>query len=120
MALCVASGTAVARLAIAAFTLAWTHSVEWLPWEEDWRIEGDRLIAVESRVQGSGAGMTVPDGAVLAGGVWRYRPELPPLPELVLANSGAVPDWRLCVAGVCRPLGALVPAAGAVFRLRPC
>ena len=30
------------RLAVSAFTLAWSHTVEHLPWQEDWRVDGDR------------------------------------------------------------------------------
>jgi hypothetical protein len=110
MALCLAAGGVVARLATAAFTLAWTHSVERLRWEEDWLVEGASLVLVEARVQGSGAGMEPPDGAVLEGGFWRYRPDLAPLPRIGLARGGAVPDWQLCVAGRCRELADHLPA----------
>lgn len=122
MALCLAAGAAVARLALASFTLAWAHSVEKLRWEEDWRVEGGALVIVEARIQGSGAGMEPPEGAVLQGGFWRWRPSLPPLPRLELARSGAVPDWQLCLGASCRPLEALLPpeAAGQAVALRPC
>jgi hypothetical protein len=78
-------------------------------WEEDWRVEGASLVLVEARVQGSGAGMEPPDGAVLEGGFWRYRPELAPLPRLQLARGDAVPDWQLCLAGRCRELAGYLP-----------
>ena len=110
MGLCLAAGALTARLAVAAFTLAWTHSVERVRWEEDWRIVGGSLVLAEARVQGSGAGMEPPDGAVLEGGFWRYRPDLAPLPRLELARGGVVPDWRLCVAGRCRELAGYLPA----------
>jgi hypothetical protein len=110
MALCLAASGVVAHLAAASFTLAWTHSVERLRWEEDWRVEGASLALVEARVQGSGAGMEPPDGAVLDGGFWRYRPELAPLPRLGLARGDAVPDWQLCLAGRCRELAGYLPA----------
>jgi hypothetical protein len=117
MSLCV-TGAETLRLAVAAFTLAWTHSVEQVRWEEDWRVAPDGLILVEARVRGSGAGMEPPDGARLEDGWWAYAPELPPRPELVLAASGATEGgWSLCAAGRCRELGAL---AGAPLRLAPC
>jgi hypothetical protein len=120
MVLCIASGGAVAKLALAAFTIAWTHSVEQVAWEEDLRIEGDRLIVLEARIKGSGAGMEVPEGAVLRDGFWHYRPDLPPLPELELANSGATADWRLCAGGSCKPLGSFVPRPGDAYLLTAC
>ena len=69
----IAAGKAVA-FAAATFTLSWTHSVEKISWEEDWRLTPAGLQLVEARVHGSGAGMEVPDGAVLDDGAWRYRP----------------------------------------------
>lgn len=110
MALCLAAGAATARLALAAFTLAWTHSVEKVRWEEDWRVEGGKLHLVEARVKGSGAGMEPPEGSVLAGGYWRYRPAAAPLARLDLARGGGVADWRLCAGdGGCRAPGELLP-----------
>jgi hypothetical protein len=120
MGLCIASGAGLAKLAVAAFTLAWTHSVEKVVWEEDVSIENGRLHVLEARIKGSGAGMEVPEGAVLEGGVWHYRPNLPPLPEIELAHSGAVADWRLCVEGTCRALGDYVPASEAGYVLTAC
>jgi hypothetical protein len=117
MTLCVA-GAETLRLAVAAFTLAWTHSVEHLRWEEDWRVTPAGLELVEARVRGSGAGMEPLGGARLERGWWVYAPDLPPRRELVLAASGATGGgWTLCAAGVCRELGA---TAGAPLRLAPC
>jgi hypothetical protein len=109
MALCLAAAGVVAQLATASFTLAWTHSVERVRWEEDWRVVSGSLALVEARVRGSGAGMEPPNGAVLEDGFWRYRPDLAPLPRLELARGGAVPDWQLCVAGRCRELAGYLP-----------
>lgn len=91
-------------------TLAWMHSVERTQWEEDWRATADGLVLAEARVEGSGAGMDPPEGARLEGGTWRWTPALPPLGEVVLRRSGATADWRVCVAGACRAMGALVSA----------
>lgn len=104
-----AAGVLAATVAADAFTLAWTHSVEKVDWEEDWRLSGGRLVAVAARVRGSGAGMEPPPGAVLEQGWWRYRPDLEPQPRLVLSRSPYAADYRLCWAGDCRPLSDLVP-----------
>jgi len=104
-----ARGLAEVSLPVAAFTLAWTHSVERVAWEEDYRVAGDRLVLVEARVKGSGAGMDPPPGAVLRDGWWHYRPDLPPLPALRLTRSSAAADYTLCAAGECRSLSTLLP-----------
>jgi hypothetical protein len=38
MSLCLASLGVVKTLSIVAFTLVWTHSVEKVDWQEDWRV----------------------------------------------------------------------------------
>jgi hypothetical protein len=121
-ALCLAAGATLVHLALSSFTLSWTHSVEKILWEEDWKVADGALLLTESRVRGSGAGMEPPEGAVLRGGSWHYRPDLPPLPDIKLARSGAVPDWRLCVGDACRPLGqiARLPPASPPVTLYAC
>jgi len=118
--LCLAAGTSAARLALGAFTLAWTHTVEKLLWEEDWRVEPEGLVLVESRVRGSGAGMEPGPEARLEGGAFRSTGSLPPLPELVLARMPGLPDWRLCAPDGCRLLGELLPGSEGPVLLRPC
>lgn len=105
-----------------SFTLAWTHSVEKIEWQEDWRLADGRLALTAARVKGSGAGMEPPPGAILADGAWHYTPAVAPLAELRLARSGAVADYRLCRDGHCRTLGELMPTARAAEDavLRPC
>ena len=122
MALCLAAGDLVTRLAVASFTLAWLHSVEKVRWEEDWLVQNSTLILTQSRIQGSGAGMDPPEGAVLADGFWHYRPQLGPLPQVELARSDAVADWQLCLDGSCRELGAYLPAQARHRNvvMRPC
>lgn len=105
MSLCILAGGAVTRLAAAAFTLSWTHSVERIPWAEDWQVTPAGLVLVEARMQGSGAGMEPPDGAVFDGTWWRHRPAPSPLPQLVLGNSREAGTWRLCAGADCRELG---------------
>ena len=57
MGLCVAAAGITLQLAATAFTLGWSHTVEHLPWQEDWRVEGGRLVLDTVRIKGSGAGM---------------------------------------------------------------
>jgi hypothetical protein len=102
-----AAGLATVFLSATSFTLSWEHSVERIPWEEDYRIEGTRLVLGEARVKGSGAGMEPPPESVLRDGWWRFHPDLPPLPELRLGNS-AVGEYTLCWAGGCSALSQLV------------
>jgi hypothetical protein len=114
--LCVLAGDGLLTLAVTAFTLGWTHSVERTAWEEDWRVTAAGLEIFEARIKGSGAGMEPPAGAQLAGGWWVYVPDLPVLPELVLGASDATAAWSLCAADRCIALG----TGGEPVRIRPC
>lgn len=122
MPLCLSAGAAATVLALHSFTLAWTHSIEKIRWEEDWRLEGGKLHLVAARIRGSGAGMEPPPEAVLHHGIWHYRPAIPPLAELLLAHSSAVADYELCSEASCRALGEHLPepAEQAPFRLTAC
>ncbi|WP_292933495.1 DUF1850 domain-containing protein [Noviherbaspirillum sp.] len=102
--LCLAAAALSVALPLQSFTLAWTHSIEKIRWEEDYRIVDQRLQLVEARVRGHGAGMEPPEGAVLKDGVWHYRPALPPLPRVQLARSSYVADYEMCWDGLCRPM----------------
>lgn len=104
-----AQGLVQAFLPVTAFTLVWTHSVEQVEWQEDYRIAEDRLVLTEARVKGSGAGMDPPAGAVLRDGWWHYRPKIPPLEMLRLMRSTVVEDYRFCADGRCRPLAVILP-----------
>ena len=99
LSLCLASAGAVKTLALAAFTLAWTHSVEKTDWQEDWRITGLGLELVQARVKGSGAGMEPPGDARLVDGWFQWQPKRAAVPQLVLGNSGAAGEWRICADG---------------------
>ena len=96
MSLCLASAGAVKTLSIAAFTLVWTHSIEKIDWQEDWRITPGGLELVQARIKGFGAGMEPPPEARLVDGWFQWRPERPAMPEVVLGNSAAAGEWRLC------------------------
>ncbi|WP_375411688.1 DUF1850 domain-containing protein [uncultured Bradyrhizobium sp.] len=104
LSLCLAAAGIVKALSIAAFTLAWTHSIEKIEWQEDWRVGAQGLELVQARVKGSGAGMEPPADARLADGWFQWQPRRAAMPEVVLANSGAAGEWRLCTDGRCRTL----------------
>lgn len=122
MPLCLTAGMVAATLAADAFTLAWTHSIEKIRWEEDWRVEQTWLVAAEARIRGTGAGMEPPPGAVMENGVWRYRPALAPQEALRLTHSPHTAGYELCIAGRCAPLAEHLPGIGAdtVIELKSC
>jgi hypothetical protein len=117
--LCLARSAATLAIAASQFTLSWTHSIEKVRWEEQWRVTPAGLVVELALIHGSGAGMEPPDGAVLAGGVWRYRPKLPPQPTVTLAASSFTADHTLCVGDDCRALQRWIAGSGPV-RLSPC
>ncbi len=109
--LCISVATVlVAALPVVNFTLAWTHSIEKIRWEEDWQIDPStrRLVLVESRIRGSGAGMEPPEDAVLVEGVWRSRAKGLALEGLRLARSTHAGDWELCLPAGCRTLESMI------------
>jgi len=124
---CLFAGETVVRLA-AAFTLAWTHSVQKTSWQEDWRATAPGLVLEAVRVEGSGAGMEPPEEAVREGRFYVAHPKLPPQRELVLRRSGATADWQVCLAGSCRSIGerlgeapgAPIPPDADPVRIAPC
>jgi hypothetical protein len=104
--ICVLAAGKTTAFAAAAFTLAWTHSIEKTRWEEDWTVTPAGLQIVEARAKGSGAGMEPAGDAVLERGWWMWRPDLPPQQRLVLAASGATGEgWTFCAEGRCALLG---------------
>jgi hypothetical protein len=116
---CLAAGTMHAFLAATQFTLAWTHSIEKIRWEEDYRVRDGELELVEARIRGSGAGMEPPPDAVLRDGVWHYKP-MKRVAELRLARSGFVRDYELCVEGKCKSLGDWIPREAGTTLVTPC
>jgi hypothetical protein len=104
IALCIAAAGLAISLPLQSFTLAWTHSIEKIRWEEDYRVGDQHLELAEARIRGSGAGMEPPDGAVLKNGVWHYKPALTAVERLHLARSPYVADYELCWDGACHPM----------------
>jgi hypothetical protein len=122
LSLCLASAGVVKTLALAAFTLVWTHSIEKVDWQEDWRITPGGLELVQARIKGSGAGMEPPSDARLVDGWFQWQPKRAPMPEVVLGNSGAAGEWRLCSDGKCRTLSDILghPVGVNVTVMRAC
>lgn len=108
MSLCLISAGVTKTLAVAAFTLVWTHSIEKVDWRENWRVTSQGLELVEARVKGSGAGMEPPSEARLVDGWFVWQPHRAPMPEVVLGNSGMAGEWRLCANGTCRTLSKIL------------
>jgi hypothetical protein len=122
LSLCIASAGVVKSLSVAAFMLAWTHSVEKTEWQEDWRVMPSGIEIVEARVKGTGAGMEPPPEARLVDGWFRWKPRVPVLPVVVLGNSGMAGEWRLCTEGTCRTLSDILgrPIGTDVTTMRAC
>ena len=118
MSLCILAAGKTTVLAVSAFTLSWTHSVEKTRWQEEWQVTPAGLEIVEARVKGSGAGMDPPEGAVLKDGWWTYVPKIGARPVVRLAASGATgAGWLLCADQTCLEFGA---EAGEPVELSAC
>ncbi|WP_426773083.1 DUF1850 domain-containing protein [Pseudomonas aeruginosa] len=105
IALCLGmAGSVWATLPLQSFTLAWQHTVEKVLWEEDYRLSERGLLLEEARVRGSGAGMEIPEGAVLRDGAWHYHRGVPPLQPLRLGRRPEAGDYRICRQGRCDAL----------------
>lgn len=120
MKICLLVGALIVPLSGERATLAWTHSVEKILWEEDWRATPAGLVIEAARVRGSGAGMEAGEGARLVDGAWTWRPTLAPQSRVILARSGATADWRICEEGRCRPMGEILPVDADRVTMAPC
>jgi hypothetical protein len=108
LSLCLASAGVVKTLSVMAFTLVWTHSIEKTDWQEDWRVTPQGLQLVQARIKGFGAGMEPLPEARLIDGWFEWKPGRPPQPEIVLGNSAAAGEWRLCEGGHCRTMSEIL------------
>jgi len=119
-------GSPVVFAAVTEFTLAWTHSIEKVRWEEDYAVRLESLSrqpelhAVQARVRGSAAGMEPPPDAVLRQGWYHYTPTISTPSELRLTRSEFTPDYEVCVKGRCRPLSDWMASDGGVTLLKAC
>jgi hypothetical protein len=120
MEICLLAGAKAVSLGVAALTLAWTHSVEKTRWEEDWTLTPQGLVLTETRIQGSGAGMDPAPEARFDGKWYRWRPDVPPLNEVILRRSGKAGDWTICRKGRCQLAGELVPADADPVTMKTC
>lgn len=109
------------------FTLAWTHSIEKVRWEEDYAVEPPSqaggqptLKALGARVRGSAAGMEPPEDAVLREGWYEYQPKTWSPQGLRLTRSEYTADYEWCVDGRCEPLARWLPSDGEITLLTPC
>lgn len=106
-------------------TLAWTHSIERVRWEEDYEAvpstAGPRLHLREARVKGSAAGMEPPPDARYRDGWYRYRPSGPGIERLDLLATTHTGPYELCTNGRCRTLEDRIPLPSVTsWRLAPC
>ena len=97
-------GVVWARLPVPEFTLAWTHSIEKIRWEEDYRLTSAGLVLGQARVRGNGAGMEIPDDARFEDGTWHYSRSLRPLQPLKLGRTPEAGDYQVCLEELCRPM----------------
>lgn len=101
MSTCLMAGAMMLTLAGDGFALEWTHSVERVIWHEDWEVRDGALVLTGAAVKGYGAGMEPAPDAVLRDGWWVWVPDLPPLPGLMMAASGATRGgWQICEQGM--------------------
>ncbi|HEY9566964.1 MAG TPA: DUF1850 domain-containing protein [Thalassobaculum sp.] len=103
------AGAAVVVLPTPTITLAWMHTVEKTRWEEDYQASTAGVAITEARIEAIGAGMEPPASAIREGRWWRYKPSLPVLPSVVLANSTFADGYSLCWSTECRPLAVIAP-----------
>lgn len=112
---------------VTRFTLAWTHSIEKVRWEEDYAVIPDpqapnkaSLLALRARVHGSAAGMEPPDDARLRQGWYEYTPAFTFPTELRLTRSEFTADYDWCTEQGCLSLATLLASDGGVTLLKPC
>ncbi len=117
---------AVVFVPTTAFTLAWTHSIEKVRWEEDYTVQLDPLTrqpalhATQARIKGSAAGMEPPSNAVLRNGWYTYTPTQSMVPELLLTRSEFTADYDWCMAGRCQPLSNFIASDTGITRASAC
>jgi len=121
------SGAAPTFIPGPTVTLAWTHSIEKVRWEEDYIVEwsgGPKgqpvLKALSARVRGSAAGMEPPEDAVLRNGWYEYQPTTWSPQGLRLTRSIYTADYEWCTNGHCEPLARWLPSDGDITLLTPC
>ncbi len=109
------------------FTLAWTHSIEKVRWEEDYAVVRGTapgklpvLKALAARVRGSAAGMEPPPDAVLRNGWYVYTPKTVQPGRLMLTRSEFTADYEVCVGSECHAMSHWLPSDGGITVLSAC
>lgn len=109
------------------FTLAWTHSIEKVRWEEDYAVappaepgQAPVLLALTARVRGSAAGMEPPPDAVLREGWFEYTPPITTPAVLRLTRSEFTADYELCTNSGCHPMSHWLASDGNLTLLSAC
>lgn len=107
------------------FTLAWTHSIEKIRWEEDYTVQlsakgHPRLSLDHARVRGSGAGMEPPEDAKLVKGWYEYTPQGTLPSALRLTRSPYTSDYTLCADGQCQPMSHWLASDGGITLMWAC
>ena len=138
LALAASPDTDVRFMAVERFTLAWTHSIEKVRWEEDYSVVAPeaqqpgtdkntpyrqgpyRLQADQARIKGSAAGMEPAPDARLENGWYTYQPPQPLEPVLRLSRSRYTPDYEWCVDGTCTSMESILPSDGGITLLYVC
>jgi len=119
-------GTPAVFVPVTEFTLAWTHSIEKVRWEEDYAVRLDPatgqpvLLAVQARIKGSAAGMEPPPDAVLQHGWYVYTPAIRTPVELRLTRSEFTPDYDWCAQGSCQKMSDLIASDTGITRATAC
>lgn len=120
-------GTPVVFVPVIRFTLAWTHSIEKVRWEEDYAVvpalEAGRaplLQLLKARVRGSAAGMEPAADAILRDGWYEYTPQQRAVSELRLTRSEFTPDYDWCVNGQCQAMSTLIASDAGITSAIPC
>ncbi|MCZ4353393.1 DUF1850 domain-containing protein [Roseovarius aestuarii] len=88
----------------ATFTLQWMHSIEKSGWEETWRVTNAGFMPINARIKTGGSGMEPPPSSVFVDGWYVYRPEIGPVPEIVIPDSSFTAPMQICVQDDCSPL----------------
>jgi hypothetical protein len=112
LSLCLASAGIVKALSVAAFTLVWTHSIEKVEWQEDLARYHAGIATGAGAGQGSGAWHGAAAGGAAGRRLVSMEPSAAPMTEVVLGNSGAAGEWRLCADGQCGRCPEIFGASG--------
>ena len=120
MAVCLAVGDAVLRIAAAAFTLTWPEPRTALRHEQVWEAGNRMLLLTEEQISGDVFSNAPNSLAVWDRGWWRWTPGQEPVAQLVLRHE-TMRMPQLCVTrGHCQSIASLLPDADGEVTLKAC